>query len=717
MTTIDMGKSAPGGEDDARPDHPVGDEPARPPTRPSPFTPIVGDRAPAIVDPDAPILPQWLRDRVTFTSTAHTFARRNAYRARRQALYTPGYVALLVAYSPRGAARVIAALGRFLYDMETKSLQHGHSAAGETAEFVKLERARKDHLKARWIVTGVLVAALLLLGAGWVVLDATGIVALPPAWATWAALAAGWLYLGWVGRNRDRRFTKATQYGPGVVERVTVPFTTRALCNIGIARLREPDDIRPLADAARSGPGYQVDLELPDVPATAVIARREELAAAMKRQLGCVWPSVGKRHAAHLSLYVCDQPMVEQQQAPWPLLKGGEVDVFRPCPQFTDQRGEWIDLTLAYANMIIGALPRMGKTYLLRQVLLVSGLDKRVKVYALDGKGTGDLSACALFAHFYSRGDKPEQIDRVLVALRALREEMRRRADVIDGLPREEAPESKVDSRLASRRDLGLEPVVVGIDETQAYFEFGDRKNKDHQAIREELIAIVTDLVKRGPALGIIVVLATQQVSATTIPTSISNNAVIRACLKMFGQDPNDRVLGTGSYKGGIDATQFAQEDLGIAYLRAEGSVPRIVRSVWGLDAVAAEKVANRARQLRVDDTRLTGDAGDEVMSAEGEQVVLLDDCRAVLDGENAARMHLGDLRDRLAALRPGVFAHLDNDALGSMLRQAGVRPGTVWANGRDGKGLKREWLDVSSTEHIGPVPDEDDGTVVRLTG
>ena len=59
---------------------------------------------------------------------------------------------------------------------------------------------------------------------------------------------------------------------------------------------------------------------------------------------------------------------------------------------------------------------------------------------------------------FYSRGDRPEEIERVL---RYLREEMRRRADVIDGLPREEAPEGKADSRAASRRDRRLEPIAI----------------------------------------------------------------------------------------------------------------------------------------------------------------------------------------------------------------------------------------------------------------
>ena len=133
-----------------------------------------------------------------------------------------------------------------------------------------------------------------------------------------------------------------------------------------------------------------------------------------------------------------------------------------------------MNVTLAYANFVIGALPRMGKTFLLREALLIAGLDPRARVYAIDGKGTGDLSACELYAHFYARGDRPEQVERVLHALRGLREEMRRRADVIDGLPREEAPESKVDSR--SHSTSASAPATVAVVEAEFLERFTARR-------------------------------------------------------------------------------------------------------------------------------------------------------------------------------------------------------------------------------------------------
>jgi DNA segregation ATPase FtsK/SpoIIIE, S-DNA-T family len=156
--------------------------------------------------------------------------------------------------------------------------------------------------------------------------------------------------------------------------------------------------------------------------------------------------------------------------------------------------------------------------------------------------------------------------------VRALQQEMRRRTRIVRELPRSVCRESKVTPELARRIDLGLHPIVVGLDECQRWFE--------HPTHGKELEAIVTDLVKRGPALGIVVMLATQRPDAKSLPTGISSNAATRFCLKVMGQVENDMVLGTSSYKNGTRATMFSRRDVGIGYLVGEGDEPRIVRTV-----------------------------------------------------------------------------------------------------------------------------------------
>ncbi|PSJ23927.1 cell division protein FtsK, partial [Streptosporangium nondiastaticum] len=145
--------------------------------------------------------------------------------------------------------------------------------------------------------------------------------------------------------------------GPRVVKSVELPLTApmvmESLCALGNAKMKVPDDIRLLMDPHRDGPGVRIELELPrGVTASFVMERREELAAALRRELGTVWPSVGRRHPGHLVLFVSDQVMAQAEQEPWPLLNAGEVDIFTAIPLFTNQRGAWIKLSIAYASII-----------------------------------------------------------------------------------------------------------------------------------------------------------------------------------------------------------------------------------------------------------------------------------------------------------------------------------------------------------------------------
>src|SRR5580693_6683142 len=103
----------------------------------------------------------------------------------------------------------------------------------------------------------------------------------------------------------------------------------------------------------------------------------------------------------------------------------------------------------------------------------------------------------------------------------------------------------------------------------------------EHPAYGKEFEEITTDIVKRGPATGIVLLLATQRPDGKSIPTGISANAVLRMCLKVMGQIENDMVLGTSAYKNGTRATMFSFDDKGIFYLGGEGAAPRIVRSFY----------------------------------------------------------------------------------------------------------------------------------------
>ena len=189
----------------------------------------------------------------------------------------------------------------------------------------------------------------------------------------------------------------------------------------------------------------------------------------------------------------------------------------------------------------------MGKTFLLRLLLLICALDVRAELHAYDLKGTGDLAPLRPVAHRYRAGEEPEDLDYLMADLRELRTEMRRRTKVIRQLAEAKNPERarKTRSRPSWSQTSASACTPSRSPSTSARSLF------EHPVYGGEAETICTDLTKRGPALGIILMLATQRPDAKSIPTGISANAVLRMCLKVMGQTENDMVLGTSAYKNG----------------------------------------------------------------------------------------------------------------------------------------------------------------------
>jgi DNA segregation ATPase FtsK/SpoIIIE, S-DNA-T family len=508
-------------------------------------------------------------------------------------------------------------------------------------------------------VVGAQVAAIaLLIGCG---------LAFAPWWAWVLAALVVLPVLAWFGRPDDKPIlTSATV--PVAYETLSFEVIVRALEGLRLAGINQAlsknraNAIVLIDPITRDGPGWLARLDLPHgVTAGEVSERRENLDSGLRRQLGCVWPeTIHKRHPGALALFVGDEDMTTADQPAWPLLRRGTADVFAPVVFGTDPRGRTVPLTLMFASVIIGSIPRMGKTFLLRLLLLICALDIRVEIHAYDFKGTGDLKPIAQVAHRYRAGDDPEDIEYLVADMRAMRTEMRRRTKVIRGLDERRCPENKVTPELASDPRLGLHPIAIAWDECQIPFE--------HPEYGKELIAIATDLTKRGPALGIMLMLATQRPDANSIPTGISANAVLRMCLTVMGQVENDMVLGTSMYRNGIRATMFAREDKGVFYFAGEGLNPVIMRG-YGFDLPASKVIAARARTMREAAGRLTGyalgeDADVEVRSiAEDVLLVFRED----------PKLYLTTIAARLAEAIPGAYADITADAVASQLRNLGA--------------------------------------------
>jgi len=650
-----------------------------------------GDRADWLADLAArtrdrrPVIHPALRTRAEGLATARWVAGHYRHVSLYHLVRVPKYAAKLAIRAPRGFTRTASALTRWAYDLEGVPVRMATVLRADPEAYLKLSRQRDARVRLR-----VPIAILAVIAA----MVALVLVLAAPAPVKLAAFAAAVAVFGKVGGPADRPLIDRAVTGSRA-EKLTSDIVIRALCSLGIAAISQAMGKNPktaiefTAPITRDGPGWRADLDLPyGVTVAEVMDRRDKLASGLRRQLGCVWPEADHaHHTGRLVLWVGDQDMSTARQPAFPLAKTGSADLFRPVPFGTDQRGRIVTVTLMFVSVLIGSIPRMGKTFLLRLLALIAALDTRAELHLFEFKGTGDLSPLESVAYRYRAGDDDADIGYALADFRALREELRRRTKVIRGLPRDICPENKVTPELASRKGLRLHPIVIAADECQVMFE--------HPTHGSEFEDICADLVKRGPATGIVLILATQRPDAKSLPTAISANAALRMCLKVMGQVENDMVLGTSAYKNGVRATMFAFSDKGICYFAGEGEAPRIVRGFY-LDGPAVEKIAARAWAAREHAGTLAGHATGHEPAA-GPSFDLLADLAAVV---TAPKMWSEEAVMRLAALRPGAYqawAALEPDARAAQLTAAlkpyGIRTGQVWGTTGDGRGANRRGI------------------------
>ncbi|MET9320060.1 cell division protein FtsK [Streptomyces sp. NPDC003038] len=628
-----------------------------------------------------PVLAGWLTNRRDFTATARHAGANLGYATLFHGVRMPVYAGRLALMSPRGACRFIATTNRWVWDREAAPLRDFAVRTEDVEEYMRLARLRQGRIRLRGLVT--LVAAVFGLGF------ALWLYVLAPAFL-YAFAAGGVLLLGFAGQQPD-----APVIGPAVLktelQKMTGSIVLRGLDSIGNAKISaaikkggDMNGLRFTSEIVRDGPGYRADLDLPyGVTPEDIMEARKPLASGLRRKVGCVWPSPDPaEHEGRLVLWVGDKPMNETTKPAWPLLKSGQVDLFKPVVFGNDQRMRDVSVTLMFAAVVVGSIPRMGKTFLMRLLLLIAALDPRAQIYAFDFKGTGDFSALEPVCHRYRAGEEDEDIEYVVQALRELKDELRRRAKVIKSLPRSRCPESKVTPELASDKTLGLHPIVVGLDECQVPFE--------HEKYGAEIEDICTDITKRGPALGIVGMFGTQRPDAKSLPTGISANAVLRFALKVMGQPANDMILGTSMYKAGYRATMFSRSDRGICWMAGEGDDPRIVASAF-VDAVAAEQVVARARKMRDEYGNVTGHAigkGPEATAG----LDILTDTLAVIPGDEDA-VWCERIAARLTGLRPDAYAGWKGENVTAALKPWGIKPGQVWGQDDEGEGKNRRGI------------------------
>ena len=639
------------------------------PGNPGPSAPAPRKAAPGLPGELRQIVPDRFRSWAAFRKHYGWHARRGGHHAAYHAVRLPHRLVLALVWSAVGVMRIGFMQLNWWWLSEQTYLRHESVAANDPRTWQALHKhAREVRLVRGCALAGELAG----IGVAAVLVSRYA----PLLWPLILAVVIP--LLAWTGRPAGKPIMDSAVV-PVAYEMLSKDVIVRALSTLGIGEMnkaltRDPETAVVLTDPiCRDGSGWLARMDLPHgVTAAQVSDKREELASGLRRALGCVWPETDhKRHPGALNLFVADEDMTAARRPAWKLAKRGAADVFAPVEFGTEPRGRAVSITLMFASIIIGAVPRIGKTFLLRLLLMICALDVRVEIHAYDLKGTGDLKPVAQVAHRYRAGDEDEDIDYLLADLRAMRKELRRRTKVIRDMDEKRCPESKVTSELASDRRLGLHPIAFAIDECQIAFE--------HPEHGKEIVAICIDLVKRGPALGIMLMLATQRPDAKSIPTPISANAILRMCLKVMGQVENDMVLGTSMYKAGYRATMFSREDKGVFYFAGEGLTPLIMWG-YGFDTGQSKVICARARLMREQAGRLSGYAAGQDQDS-GEARSFAADVLAVFGVDR--NLWCETIAVRLSESLPQIYADITQEAVASQLRALDVTVKDVRETGK----------------------------------
>ncbi|MCW2919145.1 MAG: cell division protein FtsK/SpoIIIE [Actinomycetia bacterium] len=610
------------------------------------------------------VLPVWVMDpyeRREAAKWATAYAKHNAlyYGVR-----TPLYALRLGLYGPRGGYRVTRLWAGWVFDVEGRPLRLGSVQRGDVGDYVDLTHIRNDRVKLRLMVSGGAAGAA-------VVAAATATVFVPVI--PWALLVVLLTVLGYFGRPLDRVFIERAVITSDVAPKLTPSMVVRALGALGIAEINKAikdadgDGITFAGDPVRDGPGWRADVDLPfGVIARDIIAKKDRLASGLRRPISCVWPEADPdEHAGRLVLWVGDKPLRKLQMPMWPLLRDGKADIFRPLPFGVDQRGRPFNLTLIFENLLVGAMPRQGKTFSVRVLLLAAALDPIVQLRVHELKGTGDLAPLRKVAHVYASGIIDPAVESALQSLRDIDRELARRTELIKQIAAKYpllCPENKVTRAIVEDSRWDLDPILQVIDEAQNLFS--------HPEFGEEAAGLAERIIKIGPALGIMLILATQKPNSKSLPTGVRSQMSLRMALRVADQDTNDMILGTGKYKTGISAMQFSRKDLGIGLLLGETDEPQIVRTFY-IDNPAADRITDRALQLRQEAGTLTGVAAGELAAIEPAEG-LPEHLAAVWPaGESAVWLDV--LLPRIAEDHPELYGEWTTVDLGHACRSARI--------------------------------------------
>ncbi len=509
----------------------------------------------------------------------------------------------------------------------------------------------------RWKVTASMGTAGMV--AGWI----ADLVYGPPAlWLTGVLASA---VLAIIGRHKDGTpGRKAVLAGP---RSLTWTMDPQVLVDaFRDAKLIGKDETLRLVERARRvGEGWAITVDLPATRKAAdVIKHRDALASALAvDEVQLIVERVRGRggHAGRVFLWVADEDPYSGPPLRSPLLDVEWWDAWRPAPFGQDARQRRIDLPLVWTSLLVGAIPRQGKTFAIRLPAAGLILDPYTRLYVFDGKGGKDWDAAEQVAYRFVRGDEPSHAYAVRDHLAELVAEVQSRFARMATLDDETCPESKITPAISRDADLGMPITAVIIDEVHVFLENPERVQVGGKktTLGDYIADLLTYLVRKGPAAGIVVILATQRPDSTTIPSRLRAVLGSRFALRVMDWRDSNIVLGEQMNTRGFDASTLLPSHKGVGILRPDGEtdagtdvLAMTVRTFY-MPNTEWRQVCARGRTLREAAGTLAGHAaGDHTTpQIDPATVVTALGAAATTDPTQPAQNHPARLPEPLASV------------------------------------------------------------------
>lgn len=637
---------------------------------------LVGEVVASTEDEWLPVYPHWAR-----LDSLRYYRARAAHAGLKHALHSPEYLAKTLAYGVWGVFKLAGRQIHWWWVLEQEPLRSLAAAAGDSREWRNLHKVGRETRKVRGCILAAQVAGL---GLGvavtwrfthWYGITGLSVIALP--------------WLAHYGRPADRRIISPAVVSPRF-RLINADVVLRAYYAAGLGDAEKPGQqiTFPPPPMHRDGDGSSVMIDLPYGKGLKdAIGAKDKIASGLDVTESQVFlhrdPTSARRH----KLWVADRDPLAVPVGRTPLLGCKQTDIWRPAPVGLDERGDLVKLALMWQSVLIGALPRQGKTFVARLLALFCALDPYVKLDVFDAKGSPDWRKFALVADSFAFGLTPTREglppEIFLNTLESVKADVQDRYHRLSELDPAICPEGKLTREIARDPRFGMPVRVLVLDEFQEWFDLGE--------ISKDIAALLVFLLKVAPGAGVSVIGATQKPSGigtgqvATQFTSFRDNFAVRFGLRTSSWQVSEMVLGQGAYSEGLDTSVLLPQYKGVGILRGASDASPTVRTHLA-DGRDAEKILIAARALRERAGTLSGMALGEEMPA-GPSI--LEDVLGVLGDQPAG--HWETLAESLRQHFPDRHGDCTADSVSAQCRAAGVPSVDVKQAGRSRMGCRRE--------------------------